>query len=237
MHIVICDDASDERKRMHKYLTSYFKEKDIHAKIVIYSSGEQLLKEADRLVDIYFLDVEMPGMNGIETSRKIRERDERAILIFTTAHLEYATEGYSVKAYRYLLKPIAPERLIQELEGALKEIRLMRTKIILPTLDGEHQMVEVNDICFISVYGHETQCHLCNGEIISTKLTLKQYCGMPELYQFFQVHKSYLINLEKIQKVLPDTVFMESEEYVAVSRHRMKEFKQALLRKWEGRLN
>ena len=112
----------------------------------------------------------------------------------------------------------------------------MRTKIILSTADGEQQMIAVDDLCFISVYGHETQCHLCNGEKISTKSSLKQYCAMPELHGFFQVHKSYLINLERIKKVLTDAVFMENEEYVAVSRHRMKEFKKALLRRWEGKM-
>ena len=82
-----------------------------------YESGEEFL-ESGKNYDLLFLDIDMKGMDGIETARKIRLRDKKLKIVYVTAYREYAGKAFSVHAFGYLLKPVKKERLFAQIEDA-----------------------------------------------------------------------------------------------------------------------
>ena len=143
MKIAICDDEKEIRESLRKILEEY---KEPFEQIDLYTSGEELL-ECDRNYDLLFLDIDMKGINGIETARKIRLKDKKIKIVYVTAYKEYASQAFSVHAFGYLLKPIKKEKIYRQIQDALsyeeetpKEIPILEfmtsvsyTHLTLPT--------------------------------------------------------------------------------------------------------
>ena len=105
MKIAICDDEKEFRDLIRVYIEDYLNTKDILYTIDTFISGEKFLNETfPSEYSIIFLDINMEGMDGITTAKKIRERGINSYIVFVTAYIDYSLEGYKVGAVRYLLK-------------------------------------------------------------------------------------------------------------------------------------
>lgn len=104
--IAICDDEPAVRKQME----AYFKELESVFCISYFESGETLL-ESDVLYDVIFLDIDMKGISGIDTARKIRVRDKKAKIIYVTAYEDFREYAFGVHAFGYLVKPVEKEKI------------------------------------------------------------------------------------------------------------------------------
>ena len=106
--IVICEDDLSQRELLKGFLYKVFEEIQEDLDLIEFESGEEALLEEVILkgIDIFFLDIQMNGLNGMDVARRIREFDNNVEIIFTTSVLDYVCEGYEVNAYRYMLKPI-----------------------------------------------------------------------------------------------------------------------------------
>lgn len=110
MTIAICDDEKIICSQVEKLV----KNQEPNCDIKLFDSGEELLKEQGKF-DIIFLDIQMDGINGIETARILRNKKEETILIFITGIKEYVFEAFDVSAFHYLLKPIEEKSLLRYL--------------------------------------------------------------------------------------------------------------------------
>lgn len=105
MKIAICDDEKEFRDLIRVYIEDYLNTKDILYTIDTFISGEKFLSETSPSeYSIIFLDINMEGMDGVTTAKKIRERGINSYIVFVTAYIDYSLEGYKVGAVRYLLK-------------------------------------------------------------------------------------------------------------------------------------
>lgn len=106
MKIAICDDEKEFRDLIRVYIEDYLDTKEILYTIDTFDSGEMFLCEGESIPEnsIIFLDINMEGMDGITTAKKIRERGINSYIVFVTAYIDYSLEGYKVGAVRYLLK-------------------------------------------------------------------------------------------------------------------------------------
>lgn len=107
MRIAIVDDEEIERNRLQEYLEKYEEENRVVLNVDNFSSGDQLMKNYRLAYDIILFDVDMPGTNGMETAKRIREVDANVVMLFVTNIAQYAIDGYEVEAVDYILKPIA----------------------------------------------------------------------------------------------------------------------------------
>jgi DNA-binding LytR/AlgR family response regulator len=106
----ICDDEAAIQEQLIRLCMKY-KETNINdLETVCFSSGDELLKFS-RPLDILFLDIQMRGLNGLQTAEKIREKDDSMIIIFLTGYRGYMQQGYRVRAFRYLIKPVIEQEL------------------------------------------------------------------------------------------------------------------------------
>ena len=115
MHILICDDDAAFGTRMAEYVAAYFAARSILVQTAVCTSAGQALETPElELYQLAFLDVDMPGVNGMVLGRQLKQKCPGLKLVYVSAYLEFALEGYTVNAYRYLLicfLPAAPDRV------------------------------------------------------------------------------------------------------------------------------
>ena len=106
MNIIICDDRIDDRKNLSDLLSDYGEKKNYEFAITEYESGEQLCEDQSALeaCQLLFLDINMQGMDGLKTAMRIKEKYPKLPVVLVTAYMNYALDGYKVKASRFLLK-------------------------------------------------------------------------------------------------------------------------------------
>jgi two-component system LytT family response regulator len=195
--------------------------------------------------DLVFLDIEMPGMTGIEMLRQMQEVPFE--VIFVTAFNRYAVEAFRLGAVDYLLKPASPSDMQQAVERAEKSLNLKLqdrphiramsqnygqafTKVTIPTLNG-FEFIAFKEILFLQSENNYTTLFLKSGKKIVASKGLGDFEEILEPYGFFRVHKSYLINMSEIRKYIKGdggTVVMEDGTEIDVSRRRKDEFLAAM---------
>ena len=148
MKIIICDDEPYICDDLKKRLTMYYNSMDVL--ILTVSSGEELLRLIEREpegISCLFLDIEMGGIDGLETARRIRKHHPGLPILLLTSHTELAMEGYEVQAFRFLAKPLRREKLTEALRAVERE--LSSGEKLRITADGREIYVDCRDICYV----------------------------------------------------------------------------------------
>ena len=212
MKIAVCEDEIEVQKMFAESIQKVCP----NAEILCYLSGEALL-EADEQIDILFLDIQMPGKNGMETARALRKRGMDTILIFVTVIEEYVFQAFDVGAFHYLVKPFEQEKFAEVLRNAIKqkinkkanetEFPKKESPCLMITTDGKHLTVNLKDIVYAEVFNRKIIIHTMDGEI-------EYYGKMKELEQkagelFYRSHRAYLVNLGYITKYNATTIWLE----------------------------
>lgn len=175
--------------------------------------------------DLLFLDVDMPGLSGLELIQLIDDLPTR--VVFTTAHLEYAIKAVETIASGYLLKPVQADdlkRIIEKIKGE-KEATLQEQsssdKIAVPDLDGV-ELVPVEKIIYCKSDSNYCEIRLTDNRKIVASKTLGYFEGMFPASQFIRIHKSYMINIQHIKKYLKRNggeLVMSNNDVLPVSRN------------------
>lgn len=221
MLVGICDDEAIIRKELIR-LFEYFKDSNLmDLELICFSSGEELL-DCKKTIDILFLDIQMKGMNGLKTAEKIRENDESMIIIFLTGFQGYMQEGYKVKAFRYLLKPVGEQEFNSTLTDAVNDIT-KNFKAIMD-LDGEIRFVKLRDIIYIESIGRNTVVRTKKG-YYECSTTMNEWEDILDTGNFFRVHKAYIVNMEFIDEIGRE-VILDNGEKVEVSMRQIGKLKK-----------
>ncbi len=221
--IVICEDEKEQQELLGKYIKEIFGGLSVSYELKVFNSGEELLENYSKNTDILLLDIQMCQINGMDTARKIRELDDKVEIIFITSLIEYALEGYEVRAYRYLIKPVKYDDLKNNMINCIKEIDI-KNKYILIKEEGKRIKLDINEITYIEVQKEDITIHTLN-EIYKIKGTMNNIEKEINCCRFFRCHKSYLLNLEHLKSIKQYVAILENKEEVPVSRYRFKDTK------------
>lgn len=136
--IVICEDEISQREKLKEYIQKIFDDNKEKVEITEFESAEDLLSDNIVLkeVDIFILDIKLNGLSGMDLAKLIRKEDDRSEIIFVTSLVEYIQEGYTVRAYRYLLKPIEYEELRKHLLNCISDIKRKKVNFVIENRDG-----------------------------------------------------------------------------------------------------
>lgn len=207
--------AEDELVAREELLYLLKDEKDVivtpHAE-----TGEQTIElYFEHRPDVIFLDVEMPGLSGIEASRYIMQQagDQVPLFVFTTAYDEYAIDAFDVEAVDYLLKPYEEkrfrrtmERIRKSLENKKKEREIQKEPISKLFVDDGERIVVLSPESIYYAVPHKnkryTEIHT-EDKVIMSKMTLKELEDKLAGHEFFRPHRSYLVNLNHILEITP----------------------------------
>lgn len=234
LNIVICENDINDQEFINKNVIKILDDLKIEYEIKIYNSGENLIESYNNDTDIILLDIQMDGIDGMETARKIREFDNRVEIIFITSFAEYALEGYEVKAYRYLLKPVKYDDLKVSLINCLSDINLIKRSIVIREGDTSIKL-SLKDIMYIEVQRNDIIIHKLD-KVYTTKGTMNNFENEINNDVFVRCHKSYLLNLEYIKSIKRYSAILSNEEEVPLSRNKYKEIKDKFFDMIEDKL-
>jgi two-component system response regulator LytT len=221
--IAICEDEKEQQELLKVYINQIFEELSIKYKLEILNSGEELLENYLKDTDILLLDIQMGKINGMDTARKIRTLDEDVEIIFITSLIEYALEGYEVRAYRYLIKPVIYDNLKENIINCIKEVDI-KNKYIMVKEEGNLNKIDISEIPYVEVQKETITIHTLN-KVYKINGTMSNIEKEIDCSRFFRCHKSYLVNLEHVKSIKQYVAILENSEEVPVSRYRFKETK------------
>ena len=230
MRIAIWDDEKQICELLKERIHKYYFAKDIEFHILTFESGDQVLEHDLDQIDVLFLDVDMPGRNGMDTARAIREQNKDMLIIFLTAYSEFVFESFKVEAFRYLVKPVSNQELGETLD-AIEQRFYEEEERFNFQFQNEMYSIRYSDIIYIEGMRDKIWFY-CKNDVYRWRGTLKNLEEMLKEKGFFQVHRSYIINMNKIQKYNSQMVLLEGGHEVPVSKYRLNEFKEEYIKFW-----
>ena len=226
IHVAIVEDEENYREQLENFVSRYVQEKKISIQTRSYCDGIDILDEYAGQFQIILMDIRMKHIDGMETARKIREKDKEVIIIFITNMAEYAIQGYDVEARGFILKPVRYKLFSQQMDRACRELESKKVEYLSLQLPTGMRNISLNDIDFIENREHYLHIHLKN-ETISFYCTIKEMEKRLEGKPFFRCNSGLIVNLAKVQSVKNNEIQVTGET-LTVSRSRKKEFMEQL---------
>ena len=237
MKILICDDDTRFAQHLSAQIRQILQQQGQQAQIHTFQYAEDINPELLEACDIAFLDIDFSGKQytGIDIARILRKKRKDAVILFVTNYPEYAPEGYEVQAFRYLLKSAVPEKLPAYLTQALAQLETVSQTLQI-NIAGETIRIPIADIAYIEAQLHEVEVFLLNGK----RSAYRFYSSISTLEEtlapqgFLRIHKSYLVNMQHIQKFQCKEAELTDGTKLRVSeKNYAQQKKQYLL--WKGR--
>ena len=216
MRIAVCEDNNIVAAFMEDYIASMEAE---NIEYEIFTSGDDLIhymEQENVTFNILFMDIEMPGRNGIETSVYVREKDKNAIIIFITDHKEYVYKVFDVLPFRFLIKPVTREALNLVMKKAFEHFNL--TKQVFFFKQNKTQLqVAFDEIIYF-------EGNLRKVRLVTTGGEYDFYGKISEVVKkldgnlFLQIHNSYIVNMDQIRKISESVVLLKSGTTLPISK-------------------
>lgn len=231
--VAICDDEAKQRELVRSLLIALSIKANIDFEMELFNSGEQLVSHYERNetpFHILILDVEMGGINGIQTARQIRglkRLDEQ--IIFLTSYPEYMVESFDVMTFQYLIKPITPQVLEEKMIKLCQYFQALDKKFIIIKSAYEEVVLKHDDIIAIEAAKSLTMKSKLNfitpTQIYESKGILADYALALKDNNFLQIHRSVIINLLHVRKFTSGVVLMSGGIELPIGRSKVKEVK------------
>lgn len=229
--IGLCDDISVQLSIISDIVDKYCKDHNLEADIQEFTSGEDLIAyvENNGFFDIYFLDMILPGLQGIEIGQKLREMGDNGKIVYLTATSEYAVESYEVNAFFYMLKPISKnmifkvlDKALDELEDSIEEEEKQDKKIEIKTHEGK-KIVRVRDIMFVDIVNRGLCFHMTDGNVLEGPMLRIPFSeavsGLLIYDKFIFAGSHLLINEYNIDKAEKNSVFFKNGVQLFLSKN------------------
>ena len=230
MKIAVCDDEELFRIEFKNVLDQALVNVDYD--IDTFSGGSSLYEAFLKSpFDLVFLDIEMPGIDGITLAKRLRAISENVHIVFLTSHIEYALEGYEVNALRYLVKPVDMNKLGEVLKYV--QDKKNNSRQIMIREDGEDIVIDISDIIYMESMDKNVRIVTSKREYV-TRYNISDYEEELKNSGFLRIHRGYLISLSKVKKIVKNDVVMDGDISLPVSRSNLKALKDALYAYVEG---
>ena len=222
MEIIILEDKPLEADRLKTKIREWEIQSHNNVTVTVYSSGESFFSEVSpdlyNNYSVYFLDIQMGGINGIEVAKRLRREGCSRPILFLTAFREYVFHGYDVRAMHYLMKPVQQEPLFLCLDEIAADLKgnsyLYRSK-------GEIIHIPYKDIITFSSNMHYV-------DILATKDSFCQYTTLNNIMaflppEFIRLHRSYIVNMAHIYKIFQNTITLSNRMTTPIGRSYLKD--------------
>lgn len=228
LSVAVCDDVVLECADLARRIREVLGLEGIGAIVKRFFSGRDLL-EAGEAFDLAFLDIRMPGMDGMELAKRLRGKRPDMMLIFVTSASEYVFEAYDVEAFHYLVKPVPEEKLRRVLLHAAGKISGREAAgYLLVSLQKGTVKVRLKDIVYMEARGRLVDIH-CAQETVTVPEALGRLEKKLEGRDFFRCHKGYLINLRFVDGFQKTQITMENGDVVLLARRRYDDFAREIM--------
>lgn len=234
IRIAICDDNSIQLDLLEEILDEYIENRKIDATIEKFGDSVKLAEHVKNngFYDIYFLDMIMPNMNGLELATTLRMLKDPGKIIFLTSTVEYAVVSYDVKAFYYMLKPADMHKIYHVLDEAISEFE--NDDAIVLKREGSDIKILLKDLMYIDLVNRATCYHLRDGRMITDKIIRGafkdevskiasdddfKYCGI-----------SLLLNTKYIDAIDSDTILLKDGSLLYPSKSGISQLREDMKR-------
>ena len=224
MRIAVCDDNPKELERIkgcfcriqgYDLVCSYFDST---------STVMEILKTENSPYDLYILDIEMPGMNGLKLAKSIREKDSRALFVFLTSYTRYMKDVFDVVTFDFIEKPISDEKLLQILERAATYLNITSQHFSFGYRASRYSL-KYDRILYIEKKGRQALIHTFE-DVYKTNMTLEEIWKQLNPKSFVHIHSSYIINLYNLDRKDNEIAIMRNGEKLHITKGYRRELAQ-----------
>lgn len=224
--IAIVEDEAAVREQLAGYVQRYTRQYGTPFEVTEFADGMEILEDYRPQFDIIFLDVEMKHLDGMETARRIRERDGGVLIVFITNMAQYAIRGYAVGALDYVLKPVPYFAFSQQLQKAVNQLARRARHYLAVPVDGGMRRLDTAAIYYMESDGHKVCFYTEDGDFIAPG-ALKSFEEKLANRPFARCNSGYLVNLAQVRGVQQSEVQV-GPHTLQISRPRRKAFLAAL---------
>lgn len=238
MKIAVCDDRVEHTQKIRELLEHYLAaHPELGGSVECFGSGGELLDRVEEQggYDLYFLDILMPGQDGITVGKRLRQMREQGELIFLTSSNDYAADSYEVRAFFYLLKPPSEKKLYQVLDRAVEKLsRQGKKTLVLETRDGS-RCIPLDKILYAERAGRVMRCYCTDGTVDSQSLRRAfREAAAPLLAdpRFYLCGASFVLNFQHVTGVKGQEALLDNGQTLVLPRTSAVEFKRAWGNYW-----
>lgn len=225
MQIAICDDEKEFRNELKNVLIQYKTSKRIHIDIYEFDCGNALL-DSKIIFDIAFIDYQMPGLDGLETARQLRNKNCICSIIFVTNYPQFVFDSFEVQPFRFFIKPLDIKKTTFAMDNYLKQQSLLNPIIIIE--NGEQKKINSESIIYLEGNGKYCIIRTVDSVVQSSKTLLQVHELLPQ-HCFYRIHKSYVINMYCISSINASEITLTNGEKARIGRNRTAEFKKVYM--------
>lgn len=226
MRIAICDDDPLIIEELEKYIKQYFRKHHLSCPDMLsFSNGDALLADTTEK-DIIFLDVEMPGVNGIYAGNKLRECYPNVLIFIVTSFMEYLDDAMRFHVFRYLSKPLDLSRFFRNMKDALVYFNAITVKIPIETKQMTY-IFPASQIIAVEAQGRKVIVHTTSQNFVSVQ-NMNYWAELLPKNCFFQTHRSFIVNFKHVTDFDHTTVHLTDRQLTAyLTRRKYSAFKNA----------
>ena len=230
--VAICDDDVSVLNQIRVMVNRYQLE---HNKEIVYMTFQNpldLLAEVEKgiQIDILFLDIIMPGENGIDTAKEIRRYDNNVKIIFLTSSAEFAVQSYTVGAFFYQMKPIMEEKFSQLMDSVIAVCKKEQEESLIIRCKTGIARIRLENVEYCEIRGHTLFFYLENGTVLESLGCLDDLDDQLKAYpNFLRVHRSFLVNMDYIQSISARTVSMTNLAEIPIPKGKFLKVKEHYL--------
>ena len=226
IRVAIVEDDGAERERLRACLRWLEESEGLRFHVTEFSSGTAFIGSFEPGYDLVFMDIEMPGMDGMETARALRKMDASVLLIFVTNMAQYAIAGYEVDALDFILKPVNRYSFAIKMKRAAARIPKRIEEYVTVKCEGELRQLPIASVRWLDIDGHYVVYHTADGDFEEYG-TLKEAYGKLNRPSFVFVNRSCLVNLYHVSAVSKNSVTV-GDRQLDISRPQRKSFLAAM---------
>lgn len=231
--IAICDDEAYYREELERFILTYANERKVDLVYDLYEDGQKLgdAVRGGKVYDMVFLDVEMPGVNGLATATMLRGYMDYLIICFVTSHEGYALNAYEINAEGYIVKPVDYAKLKENIDKSRILIDYhnnkeeARKRYMEIEVGRGTETIDIKKIVYLEKRRNQCIIHLREREITCYQTLASVYQRLNQ-NDFLYTHQGYIVNLDCIKEVKSDCVCLGQSVDVPLSRGKAKEVKQ-----------
>lgn len=230
--VAFCDDDMSVLEQLKGLLCQYCTEHNKEIEYAAFHSPSELMTEIAKGVryDILFLDIMLPDENGISIAKEIRQYDSVAKIIFLTSSSEFALQSYTVDAYFYQMKPIREKDFFGLMDSAVSQCKREQHNSLILRCKNGIKRIDLERLEYCEVLGRTLLFHMENGEVLEAAGSLDKLYGQLSQYgNFLRPHRSFLVNMEYIQKISHKAITMENLAQIPIPHGKCSEIKNSYL--------
>ena len=229
LHIAVCDDEQAQAELYASIARDWGAQSGQVVQVETFGSAESFLYAwgEDRSFDVLFLDIQMPGENGIVLARRLRLEDERLSIVFVTGLPQFMEQGYEVEALHYLVKPVRPERIFSCLDRAARRCEAQDRTVLIVCGTGNIRLHE-RELLYAEAFSHMVEVHTRQGAY-ETSMGIGTLSDRLDPAMFFRAHRSYLVNLRWVSRIGREELWLDNGVRLPVSRRQYDALNRAFI--------